>query len=180
MEEKTREDSNSELLPIEMVERHIYAIRGRKVMLDRDLAALYGVKAIALRQQVKRNPERFPEDFMFQLSLDEVEVLVSQKVIPSTQSLGGHLPYVFTEQGVAMLSSVLKSRQAIAVNVVVIRTFSRLRELLASHIMLLRRLDELEKEQREHGLKIEAVFEAIRKMGSVEDGEEAKNPMGFQ
>ena len=90
------------------VQRRILLIRGHKVMLDTDLADLYSVKPIALRQQIKRNPERFPEDFMFQLTETETEILVSQNVIPSRKHLGGHLPYVFTQEGIAMLSSVLR------------------------------------------------------------------------
>src|SRR5579872_2210389 len=99
-------------------------------MLDRDLAALYQVKPIALRQAVKRNSNRFPEDFAIQLSKEEAEVLVSQNVIPSRRSLGGFLPYAFTEQGVAMLSSVLRSERAAMVNIAIMRTFVRLRQIL--------------------------------------------------
>lgn len=91
------------IVPVEVIERRIYLIRGHKVMVDRDLAALYQVKPTALRQQVKRNQARFPADFVFQLSKDEAETLVSQNVIPSKRSFGGSLPYAFTEQGVAML-----------------------------------------------------------------------------
>ncbi len=97
------------LIPAKRIERAILLIRGHKVMLDRDLAELYGVKAIALRQQVSRNRPRFPPDFMFRLNRDEAETLVSQNVIPSKRSLGGSLPYAFTQEGVAMLSSVLRS-----------------------------------------------------------------------
>ena|SRR5579863_8013447 len=104
------------IIPVEVIERRIYLIRGEKVMLDRDLAALYQVKPIALRQQVKRNRERFPDDFVFQLSREEAGALVSQNVIPSRRSFGGSLPYAFTEQGVAMLSTVLKSRRAVAIS----------------------------------------------------------------
>jgi hypothetical protein len=108
MEKKKRKKSAStSLVPVERIERAILLIRDHKVMLDRDLAELYGVKPIALRQQVHRNSERFPDDFMFQLTREEAELLVSQNVIPSRRSLGGSLPYVFTQEGVAMLSSVL-------------------------------------------------------------------------
>ena len=99
-------------VPVELIERRIFVIRGHKVMLDRHLAELYGVKPIALRQQVKRNKNRFPDDFIFLLSRTEAEGLVSQNVIPSRRSLGGYLPYAFIEQGVAMLSSVLHSERA--------------------------------------------------------------------
>ncbi|MGB7957534.1 MAG: ORF6N domain-containing protein [Minisyncoccia bacterium] len=167
------------IIPEEIVRSRIYFIRGRKVMFDRDLAELYAVKPIALRQQVKRNKDRFPDDFVFRLSRKEADILVSQNVIPSARNLGGFLPYVFTEQGIAMLSLVLKSKRAIAVSIVIVRTFVRLREMLASHALLLRRLDELEKEQKEQGLQIGAVFEAIRKLTFSEDAKSPKRKMGF-
>ncbi len=109
-------------------------------MLDRDLSDLYGVKTIALRQQVKRNMNRFPADFMFQISDEEAQAMVSQNVIPSRRSLGGFLPYVFTQEGVAMLSSVLRSEQAVQVNIAIMRTFVRLRELLATNEDLARKV----------------------------------------
>ncbi|MBU1261739.1 ORF6N domain-containing protein [bacterium] len=118
----------SELVPIERIEDKILLIREQKVMLDRDLAELYGVKPIALRQQVKRNIVRFPEDFMFQLTQEEAEFLVSQNVIPSKKHFGGYLPYAFTEQGVAMLSSVLNSERAVLVNIQIMRTFTPLEQ----------------------------------------------------
>ena len=133
------------VIPVERIERAILVIRGHKVMLDRDLAELYGVKAIALRQQVSRNEVRFPPDFSFRLSPEEAETLVSQNVIPSRRSLGGSLPYAFTQEGVAMLSSVLRSERAVLVNIEIMRTFVRLREMLASNVELARRLDDLEK-----------------------------------
>lgn len=107
-------------MPMETIERRIYLIRSHRVMLDRDLADLYGVRAIALRQQVKRNPARFPDDFCFQLTREEALLLVSQNVIPSARSFGGSLPYAFTEQGVAMLSSVLTSDRAVQVNIAIV------------------------------------------------------------
>src|SRR5437588_10576596 len=121
------------LIPAERIERSILLLRGEKVMLDRSLAELYGVKPIALRQQVKRNLGRFPPDFMLQVSADEAEAMVSQNVIPSRRSLGGALPYAFTQEGLAMLSSVLRSGRAVRVNIEIMRAFVRLREMLASH-----------------------------------------------
>jgi phage regulator Rha-like protein len=115
-------------------------------MLDKDLAELYGVKPIRLREQVKRNIKRFPEDFMFQLTKEETDILVSQIAIPSKKHLGGHLPYVFTEQGVAMLSSVLNSERAIMVNIQIIRAFTKLREMLATHADLRKKIEILENE----------------------------------
>jgi ORF6N domain len=165
-----------------MIERHIYLIRGRKVMLDRDLADLYRIETFNLNKAVKRNFDRFPEDFMFRLAPEETKSLRFQIGMSKPNGRGGRrsLPYAFTEQGVAMLSSVLKSKQAIAVNIAIMRVFTRLREMLSSHAMLLRRLDELEKEQKKHGLKIAVVFEAIRKMGSTDEAEEPKSPIGFR
>jgi uncharacterized membrane protein len=128
-------------------------------MLDRDLAELYGVKPIALRQQVKRNIDRFPEDFMFQLTPEEVDILVSHFVIPSKKHLGGYLPYAFTEQGVAMLSSVLNSKRAIMVNIQIMRAFTRLREMLATHKELKEKIDAME---RKYDKQFKIVFDAIR------------------
>jgi hypothetical protein len=159
--QKSHTSPPQQLIPVEAIERRIYLIRGQKVMLDRDLAALYGVKAIALRQQVKRNHDRFPEDFIFGLSRQETEILLSQNVIPSRQSLGGFLPYAFTEQGVAMLSSVLKSNRAVQVNIAIMRAFVRLREILATHKDLARKLAAMEKK---YDAQFRVVFEAIRKL----------------
>lgn len=119
--QKRKPDPPVEILPmhLEPIERRIYLIREQKVMLDRDLAQRYAVKAIALPQQVKRNGKRFPSDFMYQLTGKEADILVSQSVIPSRRSLGGFLPYVFTQEGVAMLSSVLNSERAVVVNIAI-------------------------------------------------------------
>jgi hypothetical protein len=150
-------------IAIELIERRIFLIRGHRVMLDRDLAVLYEVKAIALRQQVKRNIDRFPADFMFQLSNQETNDLLSQNVIPSQRSLGGFLPYAFTEQGVAMLSSVLTSKRAVQVNIAIMRAFVRLREMLATHKDLARKLDAMEKK---YDRQFKVVFDAIRDLMS--------------
>ncbi len=149
------------LIPTERIDRCILAIRGEKVILDRDLAELYKVKPIALRQQVKRNLKRFPQDFMFQLTQEEADFLVSQNVIPSRRSLGGALPYAFTEQGVAMLSSVLRSPVALAVNIGIMRAFVRLRQMLASHTDLARKLEALEKK---YDAQFKVVFDAIKQL----------------
>jgi hypothetical protein len=130
-------------------------------MMDRDLAELYGVKAIALRQQVKRNIDRFPKDFMFQLNDEEVDALVSQNVIPSRSVLGGALPYVFTQEGVAMLSSVLRSEQAVQVNIAIMRAFVRMREAMISHKEMARRIDDME---RKYDTQFKAVFDALRRL----------------
>ena len=135
------------------------------MLLDADLALLYEVETRVLNQAVRRNPDRFPQDFMFRLTKHEQESLTSQIVI-SNAARGGrrHLPYAFTEQGVAMLSSVLASKRAIAVNISIMRTFLRLRQLLATHEEIARRLEDLEWRQSEQGQQIEAVFETIQRL----------------
>lgn len=148
--------------------------RGRKVILDRDLAELYEIKSIALRQAVKRNGKRFPSDFMFQLNQEEVKILVSQNVIPSMKYLGGHLPYVFTEQGVAMLSSILNSDRAIEVNIQIIRSFIKLRELLATNKEIREKIEETEKK---YDKNLKDIFEALRQL--IIQEEKPKKQIGF-
>lgn len=150
-----------ELISVEIIESKIYLIRGHKVMLDKDLAVLYGVKPIRLREQVKRNLARFPGDFMFQLSEEEIDAMVSQNAIPSRKHLGGSNPYVFTEQGVAMLATVLNSERAVQANIQIMRTFVRLRQMLASNTELSRKLAVLEKK---YDSQFKMVFDAIRQL----------------
>jgi len=166
------------LVPVELIERRIYLIRGQKVMLDTDLAALYQVQTYRLNEQVKRNANRFPADFMFQLTKEETQSLTSQ-FARSKQGRGGRrtFPYVFTEQGVAMLSTVLNSDRAIQVNIVIMRAFVRLRELLSTHKSVLHRLDELERKYQGHDSQIKVVFEAIRKL--IEAPVRPKRRIGF-
>lgn len=155
--------SRQSLVPIDRIEKAILLIRRQKVMLDADLATLYGVETRALVQAVKRNLERFPNDFMFQLSKEEAAFLTSQ-IVTLKKGRGQHrkyLPYVFTEQGVAMLSSVLRSPRAIQVNIEVMRAFIRLRKMLASTAELARKLDALEKK---YDAQFKGVFEAIRQL----------------
>ena len=155
--------SNTNLISIDTIGNAIYLIRGEKVMLDRDLAKLYGVLTGALNQAVRRNRERFPEDFMFQLTTEEVRQLnLSQIVIGSEKHRDPRLrPYAFTEQGVAMLSTVLRSKRAITVNIDIMRAFVKLRQLLASNAELSRRLDELESK---YDKQFRVVFDAIRQL----------------
>ena len=154
----------SSLIPIEKIERAIYFIRGEKVMLDRDLAALYGVETKMLNRAVKRNLRRFPPDFMFQLSVDEASRLRYQ-IGTSKKGRGGrrYLPYVFTEQGVAMLSTALNSERAVLVNIEIMRAFVKLRQMLASNSELSHRLDELESK---YDRQFKVVFDAIRQLMS--------------
>ena len=156
-----RKPTNQQVVRLSLIERRIFAIRRHNVMLDRDLAGLYEVRPIALRQAVKRNQTRFPDDFAFQLTAEEAEILVSQNVIPSRRSFGGSLPYAFTEQGVAMLSSVLRSERAIAVNITIIRTFVRLRKIFRRHKELAERLLSMEKK---YDREFKIVFDILRKL----------------
>jgi hypothetical protein len=151
--------NDSPLIPAARIEQCILEIRGQRVILDRHLADLYQVKPIALRQQVKRNMNRFPADFMLQLTLEEANLLVSQNVIPSRRSLGGSLPYAFTEQGIAMLSSVLRSPLAVTVNIGIMRAFVRLRQMLGSNAEMARKLETLE---RKYDAQFKVVFDAIK------------------
>jgi len=140
----------AKLVPQAIIEKKIYVIRGQKVMLDRDLAVLYGVKPIRLREQVKRNAKQFPADFMLQLKDKEIDFMVSQNAIPSRKHLRGHQPYVFTEQGVAMLASVLNSEKAIQANIAIMRAFVKLREILSTHKELENKLKQLENKLEKH------------------------------
>lgn len=153
----------SDLVPIERIETKIFLIRGQKVMVDRDLACLYGVRTFVLNQAVKRNAERFPEDFMFQLTEEEWLNLKSQIVI---SSWGGRrtLPYAFTEQGVAMLSSVLKNKRAIQINILIMRAFTRLKNMIAAHKELAQKIEELENRVDRHDSHIVSIIEAIKKL----------------
>ncbi|MHB9011615.1 MAG: ORF6N domain-containing protein [Ignavibacteriaceae bacterium] len=143
------------------IQRKIYTIRNVQVMLDRDLAELYQVKAIRLREQVKRNSKRFPPDFMFQLTNDEVDFMVSQNAIPSKKHLGGYLPYVFTEQGVANLASVLNSDRAIEVNIQIMRAFVVMRKFIINNAQLFQRIDNVERRQLEHEIKTDKKFNEV-------------------
>ena len=156
------------LISVERIERVILRIRGHNVMLDQGLALLYEVETRTLVQAVKRNRERFPEDFMFQLTLEEFDILRSQSVTSSQWGGRRYPPYAFTEQGVAMLSSVLRSKRAVQVNVEIMRAFVRLRRLIASHADLRRKLDE----------KFRIVFEAIRQL--MAPPERSRRQIGFR
>ena len=146
-------------------------------MLDFDLAELYAVETRALKQAVRRNEDRFPDDFMFELTSQEVTSLVSQNVIPRRGKLGGAVPMAFTEQGVAMLSSVLRSRRAVQVNIAIMRAFVRLRELLLTNAELARKLTDLEKK---YDAQFKVVFDAIRQlMTPPEQPEKPKRSIGF-
>ena len=149
------------LIPLENIENKILLIRGQKVMLDRDLSSFYGVETRVLLQAVKRNNKRFPKDFVFQLIKMEAESMVSQNVIPSRRSMGGRMPYVFTEQGVAMLSSVLKSEKAIEINVLIMRAFVNIRKLVYSYKDLADKIRKIEKEQNKNFTEIFKILDVL-------------------
>ena len=152
-------------LPDETVMEKIYYIRGEKVMLDRDLAGLYSVETRTLNQAVKRNENRFPEDFMFRLTKQEMEYWISQIVISNSEKMGlRKSPYAFTEQGVAMLSSALNSERAIKVNIQIIRIFTKMRELLSTQKEILHKLELIEKKNIEQDQKIMLIFDYLKQL----------------
>jgi len=151
----------SELVQAVKIEKRIFTIRGVQVMLDRYLAELYEVETRALKQAVKRNIARFPADFMFELTENEVESLVSQSVIPSKKQLGGAKPFVFTEQGVSSLSAVLTSTRAVEINIEIMRAFVKMRQILANNADLFMRLESIEKRQLLHEIKVDEKFEQL-------------------
>lgn len=164
----------NKIIPSEVIERKILMIRGQKVMLDKDLAMLYGVTTGNLNKAVNRNLDRFPDDFMFQLTKEEFESLIFHFGI---SSWGGtrKLPRAFTEQGVAMLSSVLRSKRAIYVNIQIMRTFTKLREIIATHKDLKRKIEEMEKK---YDQQFKVVFEVINRL--LKPPSEPKKKIGFQ
>jgi hypothetical protein len=151
----------NELVKADGISGKIYLIRGQQIMLDRDLAELYETETRTLKQAVKRNADKFPEDFMFELEEKEIARLVSQSVIPSKQHLGGAVPYAFTEQGVAMLSSVLHTSVAVEMSIRIMRAFVVMRRFMISNAEMFRRIDSLEIRQLDTEKKVDAVLDAI-------------------
>ncbi len=161
-----------QILPDEAIINKIYIMRGKKVMVDRDLAELYGVETRVLNQAVRRNEKRFPEDFMFQMTSEEVQDWKSQIVISNTEKMGLRKPpLVFTEQGVAMLSSVLNSERAIMVNIAIIRVFTKMRELVETHKEIRQKLEQLEKKDIEQDDKIMLIFEYLKQFEQTKQQE---------
>lgn len=179
----------NDLIPAERIESKIYLIRGQKVMLDKDLAKLYCVPTKRLNEAVKRNIRRFPTEFMFQLTMEEAEKLLfgRNRIRPRSQNATlkrgyniKYLPYAFNEQGVAMLSSVLKSDRAIEINILIIKTFVRLRRLITSHKDLAQKVTELERKYSKHEMEITTVFKILKKlMEKPAVFEKPKNSIGF-
>jgi phage regulator Rha-like protein len=167
----------AEVVLIERIEKKIFLIRNQKVMLSTHLAGLYEVEVKVLNQAVRRNIDRFPKDFMFQLSKKEFENLKSQIVTSSWGGIRRSLPYAFTEQGVAMLSSVLNSKKAIKVNIQIMRAFVKLREILSTHKELAQKLKELEFKIDSHDQQIQAIFDVINQL--ITPSDPPKRKMGF-
>ena len=153
----------------------IYFIRGEKIILDTDLAKLYDVETRVLKQAVRRNPDRFPKDFMFELTDEEIDRMVSQGVIPSKQIFGGAKPFAFTEQGIAMLSSVLNSRIAVQVNIAILRTFVKLRQLLIDHKDLAEKIERMEQKYDE---QFRIIFTALQQM--LQEENKPRPKIGFK
>ncbi len=168
----SKAQKNISVIPVERIASRIYLIRGEKVMLDSDLAELYGVTTARLNEQVKRNQARFPKDFAFQLSSQEFESLISQ-IATSNAGRGGRrkIPWAFTEHGVAMLSSVLRSKRAVQVNVAIVRTFIKLRQMLATH-------EDIARKVARHDKEIQILFEQVKRLLLPPDPGK-KNPIGF-
>ena len=166
------------LMPTELIQRKIMLIRGEKVMIDRDLAELYGVETKQLKRAVRRNLHRFPSDFMFELSRGEYNSLRSQFGTLKRGTHSKYLPMAFTEQGVAMLSSVLNSDRAIDVNIAIMRAFVQLRKISSSHKQLAQKLREIEARLEDHDESIDAIFEAIQQL--MRPPEKPRKPIGFE
>ncbi len=178
----TEEKGSLELVAAPTIEKRILVVRERQVMLDEDLADLYGVETKRLVEQVKRNHDRFPEDFMFQLNKEEAAALRSQ-IATSNDGRGGrrYAPYVFTEQGVAMLSGVLRSKRAIAVNIEIMRAFVELRRVAAGYAALEKRLEQLERDTSSrlgrHDAQLDEIFKTLRQL--ISPPVRRKRPVGF-
>lgn len=166
------------IIPDEVIIGKIYRVRNQKIMLDRDLAELYDVKAIRLREQVKRNMDRFPKKFMFQLTEQEVELMVSQNAIPSKQHLGGTLPYVFTEHGVLQLSNVLKSGRAVQISISIIEVFVKMREMLLTHKDILLQLEEMRKTINNHEERVDMIYNYLLQF--IDQKKKPRNEVGFK
>jgi len=165
------------IIPLENIGSRIFLIRGQKIMIDRDIAELYGVETKHLNRQVKRNIQRFPEEFMFQLNVEERNQLVSICHRFKTMKHSSSLPYAFTEHGVAMLASVLKSDRAIKISINIIKAFVKLREMLSTNKELAHKLEQLERKTEKHDEEIKLIFDAIRQL--MAPPEPKKRKIGF-
>ena len=168
------------VVPDEIVMNKIYIIRNHKVMFDRDLAELYGIKSIRLREQVKRNITKFPQHFMFQLTEIEVEIMVSQFAIPSNSHLGGALPFVFTEYGVLMLANVLKSERAVQVSIRIIELFVKLRERLLTNTELKYEIEKIKRKLDNQDKNMEIVFRYLDELLDKKESPKPRVKIGYK
>lgn len=168
------------VIPNEVLMNKIYLVRGQKVMLDTDLAMLFDVKTIRLREQVKRNSEKFPEHFMFRLTPEEVDIMVSQNAIPSRQHLGGSLPYVFTEHGVLQLANVLKSGRAVSVSIRIIEVFVKMREILMDNLSVRLEIEDIKKKLSNQDKNIELVFNYLDELIEKQESSKLRREIGFK
>ena len=171
---------NKIIISNDVITNKIYFIRNTKVMLDRDLAELFNVKPIRLREQVKRNIDKFPEHFMFRLDEIEVELMVSQNAIPSKQVLGGSLPYVFTEHGVLQLANVIKSERATQMSIKIIEVFVNLREFLTHNLSVKLEIEEIKKKLINHDKNIESVFNYLDELMEKQDTKVERTKIGYK
>lgn len=174
------DQTGSILIPDEVIMNKIYLIRGNKVMLDSDLAELFDVKAIRLREQAKRNIEKFPIHFMFRLTNEEVEIMVSQNAIPSWQHLGGSLPYVFSEHGVLQLANVLKSGRAVQISIKIIEIFVKMRELFTDNLSVKLEIEEIKKKLANQDKNIDLVFNYLDELIDKQDNPKPHKEIGFK
>jgi len=168
------------IIPNEVITNKIYLIRGQKVMLDRDLAELYDVKNIRLREQVKRNMDKFPEHFMFRLTETEADSMVSHFAIPSKKHLGGSLPYVFTEHGILQLANVLTGDRATQMSIRIIEVFVQMREALTDNLSLKLDIEEIKKKLTNHSKNIELVFNYLDELIEKKDNEKPRKKVGYK
>ncbi len=175
---------NKPMIPDEVVMTKIYYIRGNKVMMDRDLAELYGVETKRLKEQVRRNIDRFPEDFMFEMTKDELENWRSQFATSNSEKMGMRVPpFMFTEHGVLMLSSVLNSKRAIEMNIQIMRVFTKMKEMIFNHAELLARLESIEQKLEGHDHEIKVLFEYLKKLMEEKElriGQENRKRIGYK
>ena len=165
------------VVPVEMIERRIFILRGHKVMIDTNLAELYRVPAFRLNEAVKRNKRRFPADFMFRLTKKEALSLTSHFAMSNGRGGRRTLPYAFTEHGVVMLSSVLNSERAVQMNILIVRAFVKLREMLGTHKDLARKIEDLDRKQKEHGQQLGAVYSIVKQL--ISPPAKPKRRIGF-
>jgi hypothetical protein len=179
----SKKSSSETLIPTERIESRIMVMRQEKIMLDFHLAELYGTETRALKQAVKRNIERFPSDFMFEINEDEINSLVSQNVIPSKGQLGGSIPYAFTEPGVAMLSSILRTQTAVSVNIAIMRTFVKLRKMMFNFKDIVKWQSDIDRKMGEHDDKFLLIFEYLKQFeqNKIQEEEQQTRPkIGFK